>query len=304
MKELDMFVRNMTITGKSGKTIKQFSNYIEEFFEILKISTLEDLSALTLSDFDLYLEFLQNKGNGDSTRNTKLSGIKSFYKYLNDNEIIDKNVAERVKHSKTQKKVSVQPTKEEAKKILQSVKHKPKLFALYTLLMNSGLRIEEALSLRLGDIRDGCIYVINGKGGKDRLVLINSTAVETLEKYIATYRKSWDRDSLMERHNGNLKRVKQALEDSDLIFLGKNGLRMYNSNLNVSMDYTAKVCNISPDKVHPHAFRHYFANEFIRQGGNIQELKSQLGHESIATTQLYFKTDISAIQRTMSTMSF
>lgn len=304
MEKLDMFIRYMNIMGRSKNTIKQFPRYIEEFSDVTKATTVEDYKVLKLSDFESYLEALQEKGNSDATRNTKLSAVKSFFKYLSDNDLIDKNIADRVNHSKTQKKLSVQPTREEAKKILDSVKRKPKLHTLYTLLMNSGLRIEEALSLRIQDFRDGCIFVINGKGGKDRVVPINSKAQERLQKYIATERKVWSRESLVERHNGDKKLVQKAWEDKDLIFLGKNGLRMFNSNVNASMDYTAERCNISKDKVHPHAFRHYFANEFVKQGGRVQDLQSQLGHASLKTTQIYFDNDTTQVQKAMNGMTF
>lgn len=304
MKELEMFVRYMSSRGMSENTIKAFPSYIRQFLDLLEVETIDDLKELKLSNFQAYLEALQEDGNSVSTRNCKLSAVKAFFRYLEENDFIDKNIAERVKHSKMQQRVSVQPTREEAKKILDSVKSRPKLFALYTLLMNSGLRIEECLTLRLQDFRDGCVYVIGGKGGKDRIVPLNETASSCLANYIVNHRKVWTKEMLAERHGGDKKLVKKALESSNLIFLGKNGLRMYNSNLNVSLDRTAKDCGIDAEKVHPHAFRHYFANEFVKQGGRVNELQSILGHASLKTTQIYFENDITSIQKTVSAMSF
>jgi len=304
MKELDLFIRYMNNKAKAKNTIAQYTRQIQEFFMITKSETLEDLDKLKLEDFESYLESLREDGDGDATRNAKLSAVKSFFKYLNNNDLIAKNFAERIDPAKMKKKVSIQPTREEAEKILNSVKRKPKLHTLYTTLMNSGLRIEEALSLRTQDFHDGCLFVIDGKGGKDRVVPINSKAQERIQKYIATERKQWDRESLSTRHMGNEKLVKQGLKNKDLIFLGKNGLRMFNSNISVSLDYTAKYCDLPKEKVHPHAFRHYFATQFIKQGGKVQDLQSQLGHESLKTTQIYYENDISAVQNAMNGMTF
>lgn len=304
MKELTMFLNNLKVRGKEQKTVDQYKSHIMEFFSILEISTIEDLKKIVVQDFDTYLLDLQDRGNGDSTRNAKLSAVKSMYKYLCNNDLLDKNIAERIEHSKTAKKISVQPTREEAKIILDSVKHKPKLFTLYTLLMNSGLRIEEALTLKVQNFRENCIFVIDGKGGKDRIIPLNSTACATLENYITNHRKVWTKEMLVERHKGDSKLVEKALKDTDLVFLGKNGQRMFNSNINICLHNTAEVCGIDVAKVHPHAFRHYFANEFVGQNGKVNELQTLLGHESLTTTQIYFKNDVNKLKKTMETMSF
>lgn len=303
MKELEMFQKYLINSGKSPKTLEAFTTNIKEFFVLTDVKTLEDLIAMKVVDFNLYLNKLQDKGNGDSTRNAKLSAVKSFFKFLNKIEIMEKNIAEKIDMSKIAQKDSVQPTREEAKRILKSVENRPKLYVLYSLLMNSGMRIEECLSLRIKDFRENCLFV-KGKGNKYRTIPINSFAVETLTNYIQNQRKSWTREMLVERHNGDEELIKKALDDSDLIFLGKNGLRMFNSNINVSLDRTAKVCGVSREKVHPHAFRHYFANEFVAQGGKVNELQKILGHTLINTTQIYFNTNISTIQETMSVMNF
>jgi integrase/recombinase XerD len=170
--------------------------------------------------------------------------------------------------------------------------------------MNSGLRIEECLSLRLGDFRDGCLLIRQGKGHKDRIVPLNSYCVDLLTKYITKQRKVWTKEELMSRHNDDKRFVKEALQDSDLIFIGRNGLRMYNSNLNISLKRTAKVCGLDKSVVHPHSFRHYFATQFVNQGGDVTELQKILGHSSLKTTQIYFETNMDKVKATMARMSF
>jgi site-specific recombinase XerD len=302
MKELEMYQNYLKSRGKSANTLRAFTTNINEFLEITDSKTIEDLNEIKVVDMNSYLITLQNKGNGDSTRNAKVSAVKSFFKFLNKIELMDRNVAEKIDLSKVASKPSVQPTREEAKKILDSVKSRPKLFVLYTLLMNSGMRIEECLQLRIKDFRDNRLYVL-GKGNKYRTIPLNQYAVATLQKYIDKQRKQWTKEMLMERHH-DADIVAQAMKDNDLIFLGKNGFRMFNNNLNVSLTRTAKICGISKDKVHPHAFRHYFANEFVEQGGRVNELQTILGHSSIKTTQIYFNTNLTQVQNTMNAMSF
>ena len=302
MKELEMYQNYLKSRGKSANTLRAFTTNINEFLEITNSKTIEDLNEIKVVDMNSYLITLQNKGNGDSTRNAKVSAVKSFFKFLNKIELMDRNVAEKIDLSKVASKPSVQPTREEAKKILDSVKSRPKLFVLYTLLMNSGMRIEECLQLRIKDFRDNRLYVL-GKGNKYRTIPLNNYAVQVLQKYIDKQRKQWTKEMLMERHH-DADIVAQAMKDNDLIFLGKNGFRMFNNNLNVSLTRTAKICGISKDKVHPHAFRHYFANEFVEQGGRVNELQTILGHSSIKTTQIYFNTNLTQVQNTMNAMSF
>ena len=309
MKELQMFQNYLKNKGKAEGTLKMFTANILEFFEITNCKNLEDLIALKVVDFNTYLDFLQNKGNGNATRNAKLSAVKSFFKFLNKIEVMEKDVASKIDLSKIASKPSVQPTRVEAKKILESVKNRPKLLTLYTLLMNSGMRIEECLNLRLKDFRDNRLYVL-GKGNKYRTIPLNDHAVATLQNYIANQRKQWTKEMLVERHYDKANTAKsaqfveQAMEDSDLIFLGKNGLKLLNSNLCVSLDKTAEDCGLPKEKVHPHAFRHYFANEFVGQGGRVNELQTILGHTSIKTTQIYFNTNLDKLQNTVNAMNF
>jgi site-specific recombinase XerD len=139
MKELEMYQNYLKSRGKSANTLRAFTTNINEFLEITNSKTIEDLNEIKVVDMNSYLITLQNKGNGDSTRNAKVSAVKSFFKFLNKIELMDRNVAEKIDLSKVASKPSVQPTREEAKKILDSVKSRPKFFVLYTLLMNSGL---------------------------------------------------------------------------------------------------------------------------------------------------------------------
>ena len=304
MKEIAMFVENLKVRGKSPATLRTFPANINEFCKMMEVDSFEKLATLKVADYNRYLSMLEDNGNGANTRNTKLSAVNSFCEFLVKIDLLDKNVIGKVDRAKTPSRISIQPTPEEAKLILNSVKRRPKLFTLYSLLMNSGLRIEECLMLRLSDFRDGMIMVRGGKGDKDRIVPLNASCTELLTNYIENHRKVWTKEMLMERHDGDKKMVMRATEDSDLIFLGKNGLRMYNNNLNVSLTHTAEVCGLDKSVVHPHAFRHYFATEFVKQGGDVTQLQKILGHASLKTTQIYFETNMDKIKETMSRMSF
>jgi len=304
MKEFEMFLANLKNRGKATNTLSAFSRNTTEFFKLMNIEVLADLKAMKTIDFNTYLEILENKGNGASTRNAKLSAVNSFCEYLVKIDLLDKNMVRTVDRAKVPSRVSVQPTKEEAQKILNKVKRRPKLHTLYTVLMNTGLRIEECLSLRLSDFRDGYVMVRGGKGDKDRLVVLNESCEDILKNYILNDRKSWTKEELTERLKGDKRLIAKAVANADLIFLGKNGLRIYNSNLNASLTKTAKDCGLDKSIVHPHAFRHYFGTQFVKQGGDVTELQKQLGHSSIKTTQIYFDVDTVKVQETMSRMSF
>ena len=127
MKELELFVNHLRVRGKSPNTIRAFSGNINEFFSIMEIKNLSDLESLRRIDFEKYLSILESKGNGSTTKNAKLSAVNSFFEFLMKNEIIEKNVVKTVDRAKTPIRHSVQPTRDEAKIILKSVKNRPQL---------------------------------------------------------------------------------------------------------------------------------------------------------------------------------
>jgi integrase/recombinase XerD len=141
-------------------------------------------------------------------------------------------------------------------------------WTLILLLLDTGLRIDEALGLERSRVNlDGMVIAVSGKGGKERQVPIS------LELRKVLYR--WTRT------------VEGPI--SPLVFASRSGLRLLYRNVTRDIQDVCQRSGIIAH-VHPHLFRHQFAATYIRQGGDIYRLSRLLGHTAITTTQLYLRS--------------
>lgn len=151
--------------------------------------------------------------------------------------------------------------------------------ALIVLLLDTGLRITEACSLKVGDYQEdnGRLVVLKGKGNKQRSVFLGETAQRVLWRYMLSHK---------------------GLRPNDPIFVTRN-------NRSLDRSYAFHLfgrigANAGVNDVHPHRFRHTFAIEFLRNGGNIFELQRILGHADLETVRIYInlaQVDIERAQK-------
>lgn len=237
--------------GYSDLTIKSYDESIKEALKHIEILQEDKCIIFNLMPYRLHIAKLNAK-----TISKKLSAIRSFAEYLNDNEM--KII---LKSDDTIKVAKTLPKPISHNHILEALEHasleeKVIVVILYTL----GLRISELSSLRLDDISDNWIRII-GKGNKQRDVpLINHTK-ELIDEYLSSY----ERKKFLFEKNGEK--------------LSENSLRYI----------VTKVFRRVSLKVTPHQLRHSYASSLLNSGAPIVDVSELLGHSSMATTQIYTK---------------
>src|SRR5581483_11494860 len=191
--------------------------------------------------------------------------MNSYLTWLFENEYIKERL--RIKQLKTERKVIEPYSDEELQRVLRFKAkdfYEWRLFALVSLLIDTGLRIEEALTLKTNrlDLENQLIR-IKGKGSKERIVPFSFE----LRKLLFSYLK------------------KRFNKPGEYVFCATTGNRL--SYRNALRDWE-RLCNRLGIPYRPfHKLRHNFGLNFIREGGDISELRRLLGHSSITTTQLY-----------------
>ncbi|HRQ61635.1 MAG TPA: tyrosine-type recombinase/integrase, partial [Alphaproteobacteria bacterium] len=144
--------------------------------------------------------------------------------------------------------------------------------ALFTLLYGAGLRIDEALSLNIGDFqRSHDFLILTGKGRKERQIPILAIVRKTMDEYLAAR--------------------PGTAEPEAALFLGARGQRL-NQGVAQRAMRQIRVSLGLPDTATPHALRHSFATHLLENGANLREIQELLGHASLSTTQRY--TEINA----------
>jgi len=251
-KEIDSFISYLEKQrGYATHTLNTYKLALEEAFSLMEIVYEENKIIFNLMPYRLHIAPLNPK-----TITKKLSAIRSFVSYLNDNGWrVVLRADESIKVAKTLPKPILHKHIVEA---LQSASLEESVVVvmLYTL----GLRISELSNIKLEDISQEWIRVI-GKGNKQRDVPL----LEVTKELIDTYRANFGRKQFLFEKNGEK--------------LSENSLRYI----------VTKVFQRVGLKVTPHQLRHSYATSLLNGGAPIVDVSELLGHSSMATTQIYTK---------------
>ncbi len=250
---------------------------LKEFFEIKNQST----SALKVSQLDLinFIEFINELQLSPYSQARILSGIKSFYKYLLYEQLVDVDPSELLESPKIGRKLPDTLDFYEIEKIFSvidmsndgGVRNRAMLETLYS----SGLRVSELIGLRLSNIyfEEGFLRVV-GKGNKERLVPIGREALKHIQLY---------KDHVRRHHE-----IKKGHED--FLFLNRRGSQISRISVFTIIKDLSLKAEIKK-QISPHTFRHSFATHLIEGGADLRAVQEMLGHESITTTEIYTHLD-------------
>ena len=249
----------LIIDGRSPKTVAAYERQIKILFRVLQ----KNFTDMTVSDLRYFLALEKSRGVSNRTlENTRIT-ISSFFTWLLDEELINKNPCRPIKPIKYEEKVRLPFSSLEIDAMRTACKS-AKERAIIELLLASGIRVSELCDIRLGDINFDTmtLKVRNGKGAKQRTVYINDLA----KKHILNYLES-------RNVNGEYLFYNKKKEP-----LNPGGVR----HILKTIESRAKITN-----VHPHRFRRTFATNLSNRGMEIQDISKLLGHVNINTTMEY-----------------
>lgn len=222
-----------------------------------------------------FLESLNNNGISPRTQARIVSGVKSFYKFLMIEEKIEKDPTAQLSAPKIGRKLPDVLSIDEINDILNNIdttradgrRNKAIIETLYS----CGLRVTELCELKLSNVFFDKGYIrVEGKGNKERLVPLGQHAINQIQEYINERR--------------NMKNI--SPKSADILFLNRLGGRLSRVMIfNIIKDVVAGA-GINKN-VSPHTFRHSFATHLVNAGANLRAVQEMLGHESIATTEIY-----------------
>jgi len=249
--------------------IKKFGDYIDENVNKSNVQSLgyEDLAG--------FVHHVAKSGYEPVSQARMVSGLKTFYKYLVLEGLVQENPADLLEGPKLARKLPDTLTKDEVRSILEKIDlSKPegtRNRAIVETLYSCGLRVSELVNLQISNIypKEEIIRVI-GKGDKERLVPIGSQALKYIDQYL------------------NHIRIHLNIENqhSDMLFLNRRAKPL--SRVMVFNIVKAATTNAGIQKnISPHTFRHSFASHLVENGADLRAVQEMLGHESITTTEIY-----------------
>lgn len=264
---------------------KNFSQYTAKAYASDVMSFLIWLEETNVSSVDYnkireYLRFIHKYNYKKTTIARKISALRTFYKYLYRERVVEANPVSSITAPKREKKLPKFLDKDEIEQILNNVNiENPAGFrnrAILELLWATGMRISELSGLNFGDLNlEHNEIKVFGKGSKERIVLISERAKSYIQRYIEHARRLVAKDFPPPPQN----------EDSP-VFINNTGYRLNPKTIrNVINSIVDKIS--LPKKVTPHMFRHSFATYLIENGADLRVVQELLGHASISNTQIY-----------------
>jgi len=263
----------------SEQSVSAYSSDISKFLKYIVEQNVTDLNNVSTEQISKYFEVMRDLGISSSSTSRYLSAVKGFFKYLSSQEYIEKDPVEILSTRITERKLPSVLSFLEIEVLLQSPNVKEKLGlrdkAILELFYSCGLRVSELINLKISDLyfSDGVIRVL-GKGSKQRIIPIGSSAVKWITEYMKMVRP------LLEK----------KMKSENIIFLNNRGTKLSRMGVWKIVDKYVKEAKIEKE-FHPHTFRHSFATHLLEGGADLRAVQEMLGHADISTTQIYTHID-------------
>lgn len=249
------------------RDLKQFNTYLEE-------NNLSDIVNVNKTLIITYLMSLQKSGKSVSTVSRNIASLRSFYQFLLNEGIINKDPTINLQSPKQEKKLPSILTPNEVEILLEqpnmSCSKGVRDKAMLELLYASGIRVSELIALDLSDVNLNMAYILSSKDTpNERVIPIGKMAVNVLNLYIEKHRMNFVKDS-----------------EEKSLFVNYHGKKLTRQGFwKIVRGYTnqAKINK----NITPHTLRHSFAAHLLQNGADLKSVQEMLGHADISTTQVY-----------------
>ncbi len=269
-KATEQFLASLRQRNASAHTVKAYRGDLEVFSTHIGKRDLKSVDHIAIRGF---LSHLYDSGLGKTSVARSLAAVRSLYRWLAQEGMVEQNPASLVSTPKLSKKLPRVPTIEEMNGVLDGTMPEVASFPerdqlLFELLYGCGIRNSELVGINLDDIRlSNEAILIRGKGKKERYVPFGDSVKSALAFYLPLRRSL-------------LKKTSPAL------LINRRGGRLTTRSVGRIIKKIAVAKGLSPD-VHPHTLRHAFGTHMLEEGADLRAIQEMLGHERLSTTQRY-----------------
>lgn len=268
----------------SANTLEAYQRDLQKLLDYLPDNM--SVKDVQLEDLQEFSASLHDIGIGTTSQCRILSGIRSFFAYLQLDGHRPDNPCELLESPRLGEHLPEVLSSHEVDMLEDSIDlskwegHRNR--AIIEVLFSCGLRVSELVNLRLSDVYADEQYLrVMGKGAKERLVPISGKALRELTMWF------YDR---------NLMRIKPGEED--YVFLNRRGAHLTRTMILIMIKRQAIEAGITKT-ISPHTLRHSFATSLLEGGADLRAIQAMLGHESIETTEIYTHIDTTSLRRTI-----
>lgn len=271
LKEFEKYLKN--VKKYSINTLNSYLSDINIFISYLNQEKI-NYKNINCDIIRSYLKYLDVNKYKSSSINRILSSLNDYYSYLEKNKIIRYNYFKDINRPRKEKRLPNFINYTEYMNLINTVQKenneylKIRNLLLLEILFDTGLRVSEAVNIKISDIdlKNHSLKVL-GKGNKERIVYFGDYAVTYLEEYLALR-----------------KNIKS--KDNEYLFWNKDYQRLTRRGAEYLINTIAKKALLK-QRITPHTLRHSFATEMLNNGCDIRSVQELLGHKSLSTTGIY-----------------
>jgi integrase/recombinase XerC len=279
---IDDFLRHLRERNASAHTIKAYTGDLDSFADYIGSRGWKTIDHIAIRGF---LSHLYDKGLSKTSVARALAAVRSLYRWLAQEGVVEQNPAKLVSTPRLSKKLPRVPTIEEMNTMLDGKMPEVASFperdrVMFELLYGCGIRNSELVGINLDDISmSNEAILIRGKGKKERFVPFGGSALAALGVYLP-----WRQQLLVTLKNA-------ATKTMPALLVNQRGGRLTTRSVGRIVKRIAVAKGMSPE-VHPHTLRHAFGTHMLEEGADLRAIQELLGHERLATTQRYTQLSV------------
>ena len=272
-KAADQFLRSLRELNASPHTIKAYTGDLDTFAAYIGSRDWRHIDHVTIRGF---LSHLYEKGLSKTSVARSLAAVRSLYRWLAQEGVVEQNPAALVSTPKLPKKLPRVPTIEEMNTVLDGAMPEVAAFPerdrlMFELLYGCGIRNSELVGINLDNIRlSNEAILIRGKGKKERYVPFGDSVKLALAAYLPS----------------RLQMLAERKKNTNALLINQRGGRLTTRSAGRIVKKIAVAKGLPPD-VHPHTLRHAFGTHMLEEGADLRAIQEMLGHERLSTTQRY-----------------
>jgi integrase/recombinase XerC len=279
MELISLFKQYLTVERQySEKTVTAYLEDIDAFQKFLTdTGDKTDLLLVDRFDVNVYMSYLFDRHLARTSISRKVSALRSFYRFLVKNDLVDKNPFELVQLKKQSDKLPHFFYEKEMNMLFEAVyqaegAQKLRNIAILEVLYGTGMRVSECAALQWSDIDFSMqTILVLGKGNKERYVPFGRYAKEALQNY---RKNEWE---------PFLSKYKQT---HNFVFINHYAKPITTTGIEYILNQVITASSLN-GKIHPHMLRHSFATALLNNGADLRTVQELLGHSSLSTTQIY-----------------
>ncbi|MBD3328993.1 tyrosine-type recombinase/integrase [Candidatus Dojkabacteria bacterium] len=265
----DGFVNSLKQRSKSKSTVIAYSKDIEQLLNFLSRKGITNINSISLEDLQAFKKSLQEQNYTPKSVSRKINSIRTFYKFLTRENMIDDNPADKLSHPKIEIKPPRVLTEMEYRALRDVCRADVRLFSIVEILLQTGIRISELANLYLEDIRDSSdnkikyLYIREHGSHPSRKVPLNQSAYKAIQEYLEVRPES----------------------DDDHLFITKTGRPLLIRNIRTAIDKAFEKAGIKTAKVND--LRNTFIAHHLANGVSLVTVSKIVGHKRLSTTEKY-----------------